>query len=333
MRTRPIQSSSDPVSPTPLDVTRGGPKVKEHRSVLLQEAVKYLEVKQDDTVVDATLGGAGHARELAARLGEAGTLIGFDLDHDAIVRAQDALKDAKCQVELVEKNFRELGSVLTGRSVREIHKALFDLGWSSFQLEAGRGFSFNTNDPLVMTYTANPSTGLTASRIVNVWAESSLADIIYGWGEERYSRRIAHALVERRAVQPFTTARELAETIASAVPAAYRHGKIHPATKTFQALRIAVNDELGALKEGLENAWAHLSVGGRIAVITFHSIEDRQVKQYFAALQKSGAGKKLTKKPVVPSDAELKENPRARSAKLRVIEKILYDQQHPTKTK
>ena len=317
MRTRPIQSSSDPVSPTPK------PKVVEHRSVLLQEAVEYLEVKLDDIVVDATLGGAGHARAIVQKLGPAGTLIGFDLDHDAIVRAENALKDATCKVELVEKNFRELGSALNERSVREINKALFDLGWSSFQLEAGRGFSFNTNDPLVMTYAANPSTGLTASRIVNVWAETSLADIIYGWGDERYSRRIARALVERRATKPFTTARELAETIASAVPAAYRRGRIHPATKTFQALRIAVNDELGALKEGLENAWAHLAPGGRIAVITFHSIEDRQVKQYFASLKKSGAGKLLSKKPIPPSEAEIRENPRARSAKLRVIEKSL----------
>ena len=318
MRTRPIQSSSDPVSP------------QGHRTVLLKEAVEYLEVKQDDTVVDATLGGAGHARAIVQKLGPAGTFIGFDLDHDAIVRAQEALTGAACRVELVEKNFRELGSALTERSVREINKALFDLGWSSFQLEAGRGFSFNTTDPLVMTYAKESSNSLTASRIVNTWGESSLADIIFGWGDERYSRRIARALVERRASKPFSTAHELAETIASAVPAAYRHGKIHPATKTFQALRIAVNDELGALKDALEGAWSHLAVGGRIAVITFHSIEDRQVKQYFAALEKSGAAKRLMKKPLGPSEEELQTNSRARSAKLRVIEKIPYDNSNPT---
>ena len=328
MRTRPIQSSSDPVPPTQ----------EGHRSVLLQEAIEYLAIRSEDVVVDATLGGAGHASEITAKLGQFGEFIGFDLDHDAILRAQQVLAGAKCKVELHEKNFRELGSVLDARpqgsgqarSVREIDKALFDLGWSSFQLEAGRGFSFNTNEPLVMTYTSNPESWLTASQIVNLWTETSLADVIYGWGEERYSRRIARALVERRKVRKFETARELAEVIASAVPGSYRHGKIHPATKTFQAIRIAVNDELGALKEGLEAAWERLKPGGRIAVITFHSIEDRQVKQYFASLEKNSGGKRVVKKPVTPSTEELTKNPRARSAKLRIIEKLSYEQNSTT---
>jgi 16S rRNA (cytosine1402-N4)-methyltransferase len=318
MRTRPIQSSSDPVP------SQG------HRSVLLQEAIDLLDIQESDTVVDATLGGAGHAKEIVARLGTAGTFIGFDLDHDAIARAEIALAGAKCKVELIEKNFREMGNALKSfrdssgpaRSVREIDKAIFDLGWSSFQLEAGRGFSFNTNDPLLMTYSTNPSSLLTAAEIVNLWSEESLADVIYGWGEERYSRRIARALVERRQRNKFTTAKELAGTIASAVPAAYRRGKLHPATKTFQALRIAVNDELGALKEGLESAFMMLRPHGRIAVITFHSIEDRLVKQYFAGLEKEGKGKRVNKKPIGPGDAELAENPRARSAKIRVFEKV-----------
>jgi 16S rRNA (cytosine1402-N4)-methyltransferase len=284
--------------------------------------LEYLDIKEGETVVDATLGGAGHAAEMARRLGPKGLFIGFDLDDAAIERAQNALRDAGCRLEFIGKNFRELGSELEARSVREIHKALFDLGWSSFQLNAGRGFSFNTNDPLLMTYAVNPSTGLTAEQVVNLWTEESLADVIYGWGEERFARRIAKALVERRKSQKFTTARELAEAIARSVPASYRRGRIHPATKTFQALRIAVNDELGSLKEGLESAWRLLAVGGRIAVITFHSIEDRIVKQYFASLEKTGVGKRLTKKPYVPSETELRGNPRARSAKLRVIEKI-----------
>lgn len=292
-----------------------------HRSVLLQEALQYLEIRTDDTVVDTTLGGAGHAKEIVAKLGTNGTFVGFDLDHDAIERAEEALKGAACRVELVEANFRKLGSALSERSVREIDKVLYDLGWSSFQLEAGRGFSFNTNDPLVMTYSKDASS-LTAQKIVNTWGETSIADVIFGWGEERYSRRIARAIVERRDLKPFETASDLAEVIAKAVPSAYRHGRIHPATKTFQALRIAVNDELGAITESLNAAWQHLKVGGRIAVITFHSIEDRLVKQHFASLEKSGLGRKLTKKPVVPSESELSQNPRARSAKLRVIEKI-----------
>jgi 16S rRNA (cytosine1402-N4)-methyltransferase len=328
MRTRPIQSSSDPELPEGEFVknssTSSGdrPKQTGHISVLLQEAVQYLDIKSSDTVVDATLGGAGHAQAIAAMLDETATFIGFDLDHDAIVRAEKALAGAKCRVELIESNFRELGNALHARSVREIHKALFDLGWSSFQLDAGRGFSFNTNDPLVMTYASDHSGKLTASQIVNTWQESSLADILYGWGEERNSRRIARAIVERRELKPFTDARDLAETIKSCVPAAYRFGKIHPATKTFQALRIAVNDELGAITAGLDGAWQNLVVGGRIAVITFHSIEDRVVKQHFAALIKSGAAIKITKKPLVPTAEEIQKNPRARSAKLRIIEKI-----------
>lgn len=292
-----------------------------HRPVLLNEALEYLEIRTDDTVVDATLGGAGHAREIVAKLGSAGTFIGFDLDADAIERAKIALEGAACKVELVQDNFRTMGNALSGRSVREIDKALFDLGWSGYQLEAGRGFSFNTDEPLEMTYTKDASS-LTARDIVNTWAEESLADVFYGWGEERYSRRIARAIIERRELKPFETASELAETIFTTVPVSYRHGRIHPATKTFQALRIAVNDELGSLKQGLESAWRMLRVNGRIAVITFHSIEDRQVKRYFAEQEKSGKGRRVTKKPIPPSETELSDNPRSRSAKLRVIEKI-----------
>ena len=173
-----------------------------------------------------------------------------------------------------------------------------------------------------MTYAKAPSQGaLTAETIVNTWGEESLSDIIFGWGQERFARRIARAIVERRAVKPFSTASELAEVVRSAVPPPARRGKTHPATKTFQALRIAVNDELGALTEGLTAAWHALLPGGRIAVITFHSIEDGLVKRFFADLEKKGEGIRLTKKPLPPSEKELQENPRSRSAKLRVIEK------------
>ena len=319
MRTRPIQVSSDPVPPV-------------HRAVLLHEAVNHLHIKPDDTVVDATLGGGGHAKEIAAHLGLKAEFIGFDLDSAAIERAHRALQNAKCKVELIESNFRELGSALSARSVRGIDKALFDLGWSSFQLNAGRGFSFNTNGPLLMTYATDSRTGLTAAQIVNLWTEQSLADVFFGWGEDRFARRIARALVERRKVRPFTTAKELAEAIREAVPPSYRHGRIHPATKTFQALRIAVNDELGALTDGLKAAWALLRPGGRIAVISFHSIEDRLVKQYFAELVKSGVAQRISKKPIVPDVEEVRDNPRARSAKLRVIEKKAYEQDTSTTT-
>ena len=170
-----------------------------------------------------------------------------------------------------------------------------------------------------MTYSKDPA-ALTAGAIVNTWGEESIADIIFGWGEERYSRRIAKAIVARRQKKPFETASELAETIKASVPAAYRYGRLHPATKTFQALGIAVNDELGALKSGITAAWGKLAPGGRIAVITFHSIEDREVKQLFAELAGNG-GELLFKKAKKPTEEELIENPRARSAKLRAIQK------------
>jgi len=294
-----------------------------HRTVLLHEAIEQLGIKSGDIVVDATLGGAGHATAIAESLGKGGMLIGMDLDQEAIGRAKIALeKFSKPKIHLATANFRNLSSELAKLGVTKIDKALFDLGWSGYQLEAGRGFSFLKDEPLLMTYSANPSEStLTAAMIVNEWAEESIADIIFGWGEERYSRRIAKRIIESRAKSPIRTSLQLAEIIRGAVPPAYRHGRIHPATRTFQALRIAVNDELGALKEGLAGAWANLSQGGRIAVITFHSIEDREVKRLFVKWEKMGEGKRITRSPIRPSAEEIKANPRSRSAKLRVIEK------------
>lgn len=292
-----------------------------HRSVLLHEALELLAISADDTVVDATLGGAGHAQAIAQKLGKKGTLIGIDADHDAILRGQELLAGVKPTVHLVEANFRDLSAQLEKIGIAQVDKILFDLGWSSFQLDAGRGFSLKADEPLLMTYSKDPS-ALTAQKIVNEWGEESIADVIFGWGEERYSRRIAKCIVERRATKPFTTARELAEAIYAVVPGRYRFGRIHPATRTFQALRIAVNDELGALSRGLKDGWRKLSKGGRIAVISFHSIEDRVVKQAFRQWEEAGEGKRITRKPVVPTDEENAANPRARSAKLRVIEKL-----------
>ena len=324
MRTRHIGSSSDLVpSKKPTSGKHLSTKLEaSHTTVLLHEAIDILSIKPADTVVDATLGGAGHARVIADLLDENGTLIGFDLDEDAIVRAQVALTAVKPRTFLIESNFRNIEAELATRGITTIDKALYDLGWSAYQLEAGRGFSFLRDEPLLMTYgKGDEKGGLTAATIVNEWGEESIADIIFGWGEERYSRRIAHVIVERRRVQPFTRATDLAEAIKSAVPAAYRHGRLHPATKTFQALRIAVNDELGALKESLASAWKLLAPGGRIAVITFHSIEDRIVKEMFLEFERSGNGTRITRSPKKPSREEIVKNPRARSAKLRVIEK------------
>ena len=303
-------------------ISPGNPMLVEkvgHRTVLLLEAVESLAIQKDDVVVDATLGGAGHAKEMAKRLGEHGVFIGFDADEDAIGRAKIALKDSKAPVHLIHANFRHMRAEIEKIGVTRVDKVLFDLGWSGFQLTAGRGFSFLSDEPLSMAYDKDQS--LSAYVIVNEWQEESLADVIFGWGEERYSRRIASAIVAARERSPIRTAKELADIVKAAVPASARYGRMHPATKTFQALRIAVNDELGALEESLRNTWQILEEGGRMAVISFHSLEDRIVKQRFVSLEEKGEGTRITRKPIVPSTEELSDNPRARSAKLRVIEK------------
>lgn len=294
-----------------------------HRTVLLHEAVDSLAIRESDIVVDATLGGAGHAREIVKLLGDKGMLIGFDADEEAIQRSKEALREARATVRLIHSNFRYLKTELEKIGVRHIDKMLLDLGWSGYQLTAGRGFSFLSDEPLSMAYDKNQA--LSAEVIVNEWKEESIADVVFGWGEERYSRRVARAIVEAREKSPIRTARELGEIVRAAVPPTARYGRTHPATKTFQALRIAVNDELGALEEALRAAWQLLETGGRIAVISFHSLEDRIVKHRFALLEEKGEGRRLTKKPLTPSDEEVSKNPRSRSAKLRVIEKTPWD--------
>jgi 16S rRNA (cytosine1402-N4)-methyltransferase len=301
--------------PLPLEKSRE----EGHQSVLLHEAVDSLEIKKGDVVVDTTLGGAGHSTEILKSLDSTGTLVGFDADADAIERAKTALQHAKATVRLVRGNFRNIAKELETIGITAVDKVLYDLGWSSYQLTAGRGFSFLVEEPLSMAYAQSQE--LNAGTIVNEWSEESIADILYGWGEERYSRKIAKAIVQARGAKRIETSRELGDLIKAAVPSAYRYGRIHPATKSFQALRIAVNDELGALADSLKQSWRLLRPGGRIAVISFHSIEDRIVKQQFVAWAESGEGKRITKKPIVGSSEEVAQNPRARSAKLRVIEK------------
>ncbi len=328
MRTRPISSSNPVSSPETKRPSYAKASEGRHQPVLLHEVTRALDLQPDDVVLDATLGGAGHAEALVKGLGGNGLFIGLDMDADAIERARNALSDCKAPIHLVTENFRNLSRVLERLKVPRITKALFDLGWSSYQLDSGRGFSFKADEPLLMTYTKDVADAVTAEMIVNTWSEKTLADIIYGFGEERYSRRIAKAIVLRRAEKPFRTSSDLADVVAEAVPASYRRGRIHPATRTFQAMRIAVNDELGALSDGLAAAWYALAPGGRIAVITFHSIEDRIVKRTFADWEKSDNGRRLVKKPIVPNFEEVGKNPRARSAKLRVIEKISHENPH-----
>ncbi len=319
MRTRRSRFSGNQVPSTP----EVKPPEQKHLPVLLHEVLSGLAIRENDVVVDATLGGAGHALAMAKQLGESGVLVGFDEDHDAIERARVALSGVDAKTILVKGNFRDIAKHLPERGIQRIDKALFDLGWSSYQLAVGRGFSLMRDEPLLMTFATHPAeNSLTAAKIVNEWEESSIADVLYGWGEERYSRRIAKGIVERRAIKPLTTTSELVETIVHSVPASYRHGKIHPATRTFQALRIAVNDELGSLTKALADAWRLLAPSGRIAVISFHSLEDRIVKQTFRQWHSAGEGLNLTKKPIIAGPEELRTNPRAHSAKLRIIEKI-----------
>lgn len=294
-----------------------------HRPVLSDEVIETLAIRPDDIVVDGTLGGAGHASLIAHKLGTKGMFIGIDADGAAIQRAHEALKDSVAKIVLIEGNFRDVRSHLGKHGILHITKALFDLGWSGFQLTSGRGFSFLQDEPLLMTYEDSPGPGtLTAETIVNTWKPESIADVLFGWGEERYSRQIARGIVEARKEGPIRTSRQLAEIIRSGVPGFYRSGRIHPATKTFQALRIAVNDEMGALKQGLSAAFQLLSPGGRLAVITFHSVEDREVKRLMLDWSKTGNAERITKSPQKPSEAEVRANPRSRSAKLRVVQKL-----------
>lgn len=331
MRTRRSQSSSDPMrylSPF---------RRESHQSVLCHEAIELLQVRDDDVIVDATVGSGGHASAIAKRLGRGGVLIGFDVDTTALKRARRALtsllehKSQTPEVHLIRANFRDISNEIGKLGIFRITKALFDLGWSIEQLSTGRGFSFLRDEPLMMTYETRPApSALTARTIVNEWSEKSIADVIFGFGGERYARKIARAIVRERAVRPIRTSGELAELVCRAI--GRRSGRIHPATRTFQALRIAVNDEIGSLKEGLAQAWNFLAPGGRIAVISFHSLEDRIVKHFFIQCEKSGEGRRITKKPIVSTRDEAASNPHARSAKLRVIEKISHATAH-TKTK
>ncbi len=335
MRTRRSQSSSNSVPSPSVSNTDGVPAKAGHRSVLLHEAVESLSLKKDDVVVDGTLGGAGHALAIVKQLGPAGTLIGVDADSDAVSRARDVLAEALPTsgdarpdsltgngptVLLINDNFRNLKQALAVHNISAVNKVLLDLGWSTFQLTGGRGFSFMSDEPLSMAYSHSPS--LTAETIVNDWEQQSIEDVLKGFGEERYAKRIAERIVRERANGRITSAKDLADIVKAAVPAEYRYAKLHPATKTFQALRIAVNDEFGALVEGMQAAWELLKSGGRLSIISFHSSEDRIVKHRFVKWARDAEGTLVNRKPIVPSDEELQKNPRARSAKLRIIQKI-----------
>lgn len=290
-----------------------------HESVLLQETIDSLDVQDGDVVVDGTLGRAGHAIEAAGRA-ENVFIVGIDRDEDALTESKEKLAAAGVDFALFQGNFRDMDQFLA-KAGKTPNKIILDLGVSSPHLDSsGRGFSFRTDEPLLMTMEKNPSAeGFTARDVVNGWAEEDIANVIYAYGDERYARRIARAIVAAREIAPIETTHQLVKVVEESVPAMYRHGKIHPATRTFQAIRIAVNDELGSLKAGLAKALDALAPGGRMAVISFHSLEDRIVKVFMKEAEKEGKGRPLTKKPIEPSEEERARNPRSRSSKLRVF--------------
>ncbi|MCL5782234.1 MAG: 16S rRNA (cytosine(1402)-N(4))-methyltransferase RsmH [Patescibacteria group bacterium] len=308
-------------------------KASVHKAVLLHEVVTLLtdnrspkstNDKADRFVyIDGTLGGCNHALAIAKAMKGHLTVLGIDRDPVAVRRAENILGDKAEEVTIVKGNFRDMRDIVAKNGIKAADAILLDLGISSDQLEnSGKGFTFQNDEPLQMIMGDSSDHAFDASKIVNDWDESTIANIIYGYAEERFARRIAAAIVRYRHKKKIETSAELAEIVKYAVPPFYRRSRIHPATKTFQAIRIAVNDELGAIRDGLDGAFEILAPQGRLAVISFHSLEDRITKTFFMNKAKNKTAKIINKKPIIAGERELAENPRARSAKLRVIEKI-----------
>lgn len=292
-----------------------------HVSVLLHTAIDILDLKPGSVAIDATGGSGGHTELMAQRVGKSGQVLAIDQDKDAISRLTLYLAGMP-QVMVMEGNFRDLSRITHEISFPKADGILFDLGMSSEQIEeSGRGFSFLRDEPLYMTMGGNAP--FTAEEIVNTWEEKTLADIIYGYGEDTRARRIAKAIVEARKNAPITSSDELARIVEAAVGG--RSARTHPATKTFQALRIAVNDELGALREGLSAAWDIVKNHGVIAVITFHGVEARIVKKFFKEKKSDGMGKLITPHALRPTREETLSNPRARSASLYALKKEIHE--------
>ncbi|MEF9958522.1 MAG: 16S rRNA (cytosine(1402)-N(4))-methyltransferase RsmH [Niameybacter sp.] len=308
----------------------------EHVSVLLNECIEGLAIKDDGTYADGTLGGAGHAGEVCKRLCEKGHFIGIDQDTNALKASTQRLAHAKPQVTLVHNNFVDVDNILKEYAPEGIDGMLIDLGVSSHQLdEASRGFSYMHDAPLDMRM--NQENDFSAYEVVNEYSEEELFRVIKSYGEENWARRIAQFVVEARSEKPVETTHELVDIIKRAVPAGARKDGPHPAKRTFQAIRIEVNKELDIIRPTILDVVPHLKKGGRLCIITFHSIEDRIVKHTFKELEDPCTcpksipmcvcGKKpqvrvITRKPILPSEEELEFNPRARSAKLRIIEKL-----------
>ena len=306
-----------------------------HRSVLLDECIENLNIDPNGIYIDGTAGGGGHSYEIAKRL-TSGRLIAIDQDEAAIAAAGKRLAEFGDRVTIVRNNFSNIADVCRELDIKKINGVLLDLGVSSYQLDtAERGFSHNADAPLDMRMDRRNQ--LDAYTVVNLYPEDKIRKIIYDYGEDRFAPKIAAAIVRRREIKPIETTGELVDVIKSAIPAAAREGGHHPAKRTFQAIRIEVNGELSVIQPAIESASELLAPGGRIAIITFHSLEDRIVKQSYVKLAEGCTcppripvcvcGNKpkvkiISKKPILPSDTEIEENPRSRSAKLRVAEKL-----------
>ena len=307
----------------------------EHVPVLFDEVMELLDIKPDGIYVDGTAGGGGHSSGICERLSGRGTLIAVDRDEEALAAAQKRLEPYGCRKIFVHANYSDTGTIMKAAGGK-VHGILLDLGVSSYQLDnPERGFSYMNDAPLDMRMDA--SDRLTAYDVVNGYSEDKLTEIIKEYGEERWARRIAEFIARERKISPIDSTERLTEIIKAAIPAKARRTGPHPAKRTFQAIRIEVNDELGHLREAVEKLPDMLESGGRIAVITFHSLEDRIVKTEFArrldpctcpkefpvcVCGKKADVKRVTKKPVIPTEEETEANPRARSAKLRVLEKL-----------
>jgi len=307
-----------------------------HTSVLFDECIESLKIKPDGIYVDGTLGGGGHASGICEKLNDKGILIGIDRDQDALNASMERLKSFSCKKYFIKSNYSNIKEVLEELSISKIDGALLDLGVSSFQLDNfERGFSYMQNAPLDMRMNANDST--TAEEIVNNYSAKELTEIIRSYGEEHWASRISEFIVKARKEKRIQTTFELVEIIKAAIPAAARRDGPHPAKRTFQAIRIEVNDELGQLESAVDEFCDVLALDGRLCIITFHSLEDRIVKDIFnlradpctcpknfpmCVCGKTADIKKISRKPIIASKEELEMNPRARSAKLRVVEKI-----------
>lgn len=295
-----------------------------HKPVLLNEVLEIFDPQPGQTYIDATINGGGHATAILKRIGLEGKLLGIDRDCELLERIKNKRQRIGADnLILACDNYANIKSIAREYHLDKVNGILFDLGFSSFHLEeSGRGFSFLKSEPLDMRYNPNEKIP-TAAEIINTWPRQAIEDILRKFGEERYAQRIADGILRRRGIKKFTATDELARIVEQSLPGRMRRGRIHPATRTFQALRIAVNRELENLTEALVDTTSLLVPHGKIAVISFHSLEDRTVKEFFKDKEKQEELSIITKKPIITSKEEIKNNPRARSAKLRAAEKLV----------